>query len=218
MIRKIALTVGGVALAAVGASFLTAQQPDLPAIGDLVPAANAAEVEIKDMTLGNKDAKVQVIEYASYTCSHCATFHDTTFKDLKRDFIDTGKIGFTYREVYWDRYALWAGLVARCGGDMRFFGLTDLILDSQREWSGQPSAAKVADKLRGYGRQAGLSDAQLDACMQDADMAQALVAWSDQNVKADKVKGTPALVINGQPYSNMAYSKLKAILEAELAK
>lgn len=219
MIRKIALSLGALALVGVGAAFMAAQQPGLPAIDrGLVSAANAAEIEIADMSIGNPDAKVSVIEYASYTCSHCANFHETTFKELKRDFIDTGKIHFTYREVYWDRYALWAGLVARCGGDMRFFGLVDLILGNQRDWATAKTPREVADKLSALGRKAGLSNDQLDVCMQDADMAEALIAWSDKNVKAAKVKGTPTLVINGKTHSNMSYDKLKALLEEELAK
>lgn len=214
MIRKIALTFGGIALAATGAAWLSVQQP---ALGGFVAPANAAEVEIKEMTIGNPDAKVKVTEYASFTCGHCSTFHEEVYKDLKRDFIDTGKISFTFREVYWDRYALWAGLVSRCGGEMRFFGLVELMMENQRDWAGAKSPAEVADKLRALGRKAGLSNDQLDSCMQDEATAKALIEWSDTNSKAAGIEGTPSLVINGKLYKNMSYKKLKALLEEKLA-
>ena len=75
--------------------------------------APAATTEIQDMTLGNPDSAVQIIEYASYTCPHCAAFDQGPFQQLKADYIDNDKIGFTYREVYFDRYGLWASMVSR---------------------------------------------------------------------------------------------------------
>jgi protein-disulfide isomerase len=66
--------------------------------------APAAAAEVKDFSLGPADAKVEVIEYASFTCPHCAAFHADVYPKLKADYIDTGKIKFTYREVYFDKY------------------------------------------------------------------------------------------------------------------
>ncbi|MGB1209346.1 MAG: thioredoxin domain-containing protein, partial [Paracoccaceae bacterium] len=80
---------------------------------DLAGAANAQSATseppvVQDMILGNPDAPIEVIEYASYTCPHCASFHANQFKQLKENYIDTGKIKFVYREVYFDRPGLWA--------------------------------------------------------------------------------------------------------------
>ena len=91
-------------------------------------AANAQESDdteidtstIVEMTMGNKNAKVTFIEYASFTCPHCASFHKDQFKQLKADYIDTGKVHFVYRDVYFDQFGLWAALVARCGGPGAF--------------------------------------------------------------------------------------------------
>ena len=86
------------------------------------------------MTLGAEDAPVEVIEYASFTCPHCANFHETVFDQLKANYIDTGKVKFTYREVYFDKYGMWASLIARCGDDPdRFFGITDMLYSTQDE-------------------------------------------------------------------------------------
>ena len=156
--------------------------------------------------------------YASFTCSHCAAFHATTFKPLKAEFIDTGKVEFTLREVYFDRYGLWAAMMARCGGDMRYFGITDILFETQQKWAGSEDPNVVVENIKKIGRTAGMDDATLDACMKDGAMAEALVARFEENMKADGVEGTPTLFINGTKHANMDYAALKSLIEAELAK
>lgn len=178
----------------------------------------AAPLEIKDFALGPDDAKVKMVEYASFTCPHCADFHSDVFKALKTDYIDTGKVRFEYREVYFDRYGLWAAMVARCGGEMRYFGITDILFSTQRDWAASDDPAVVVENLKKIGRTAGMDDATLDACMKDGAKAEALVARFEANMKADDVQGTPTIFINGTKHSNMSYADLKVILDAELAK
>ncbi|MDP2082483.1 MAG: DsbA family protein [Pseudotabrizicola sp.] len=185
---------------------------------ETAPAADVPAIEVKDMTLGPVDAKVTVIEYASYTCPHCATFHANVFKDLKKDYIDTGKIHFIYREVYFDRYGLWASMVARCGGDMKYFGVQEMLYKDVQTWAGSDDPNVVVGNLKKIGRTAGMDDAQLDACMQDGAMAQAMVDRFEASMKEHDVQGTPTLVINGTKHSNMTYAEMKTILDAELAK
>ena len=151
------------AVALVAAIGYFAWQGTQPAETALLPigtaeAQEAGDVDtsgILEMSLGNPDAAVTVIEYASFTCPHCRNFHMGPYKDLKADYIDTGKIHFIYREVYFDRYGLWAGMLARCGGEERYFGLVDLIYESQSVWAQGASPAEVADNLRRLGRTAG---------------------------------------------------------------
>ena len=106
---------GAVAAAALlvgGYAFLGQGGSNVPA--NPLGAANAqtaAEIDtstIVEMQIGNPEAAVTVIEYASYTCPHCARFHEGPYKQLKAEYIDTGKINFIYREVYFDRFGLWA--------------------------------------------------------------------------------------------------------------
>lgn len=189
-------------------------------IGAAFAQDDAAEIDtstIPDMVKGSADAPVTVIEYASFTCPHCATFHEDVLPQLKRDYIDTGKVHYIYREVYFDRYGLWAGMVARCGGEMRYFGIADMIYERQREWTQGDSPAAVAENLRRIGRTAGLDDAQLDACLTDADKAQALVAAYEDNATRDGIQGTPSFVIDGQMYSNRSYGELRTILDEKIA-
>ncbi|WP_435164711.1 DsbA family protein [Falsirhodobacter sp. 1013] len=171
---------------------------------------------IADMTMGQKDAPVQVIEYGSYTCPHCADFHANVMDKLKADYIDTGKVQFTFREVYFDRYGLWAAMMARCGGEMRYFGIADILYDTQRDWAASSDPAVVVQNLKKIGRQAGMDDAALDQCMQDGAMAQALVDTYEANVKKDGVEGTPTIFVNGTKHSNMSYDDLKKIIDGEL--
>lgn len=191
---------------------------DAGATQNAAPAADAPAIEIKDMTLGPVDAKVTLIEYASYTCPHCANFHANVFKDLKRDYIDTGKIHFIYREVYFDRYGLWASMVARCGGEMKYFGVQDLLYSNVQEWAASDDPNVVVENLKKIGRTAGMTDAQLDACMQDGAKAQAMVDHFEASMQEYDVQGTPTLVVNGTKHSNMTYADLKALIDAELAK
>ncbi len=181
-------------------------------------ATPAAPIDLQDMTMGQADAPITLIEYASFTCSHCANFHETVLENLKKDYIDTGKVKFAYREVYFDRYGLWATIVARCGGEMRYFGISDILFNTQREWAASDDPNVVVENLKKIGRTAGMDNAQLDACLKDGAMAQALVDRSDAQMKEFDVKGTPTLIINGTTHPNMAYDDLKKILDAELAK
>jgi protein-disulfide isomerase len=179
--------------------------------------AEAPAVEIKDMVLGQEDAPVTLIEYASYTCPHCATFHANVFKDLKRDYIDTGKVRLVYREVYFDRYGLWAAMIARCGGDMRYFGIQEMLYAQQSEWTASDDPNVVVNNLKTIGKTAGMDDATLDACLQDGAKAQAMVEHYEKVMAEFDVKGTPTLVINGTLHSNMSYADLRTLLDAELA-
>lgn len=181
---------------------------------DATPAAR----EVPEMVLGSADAKVTVTEYASFTCPYCARFHDEVFKTIKADYIDTGKVRFVYREVFFDRYGLWAAMVARCDGSARYFGISDILFGQQREWSGSDDPAVVAENLRRIGRTAGMEDATLDACLNDGEMAQALVANYQKNATADNVNSTPSFIIGGTQYGNMGLAEMRALLDAELAK
>jgi protein-disulfide isomerase len=179
--------------------------------------AAAAPVVIPDMVIGSPDAPVKMTEYASYTCPHCQSFHENVFKSLKADYIDTGKVQFTFREVYFDRYGLWAAMMARCGGDMKYFGISSILYDTQSEWLSADDSTVVIENLKKIGRTAGMDDATMDACFNDQVKAEAMVAAYQANATADGVEGTPTLIINGVKHQNMSYDDLKAILDPLIA-
>lgn len=221
------LLLGGVAAVGLGGWYMTRNRsattvafPDAPLPGAANAQTTSGDVDtssIPDMISGNPDATVEVIEYASFTCPHCATFHTGAYKKLKAEYIDTGKIKFIYREVYFDRFGLWASLVARCGGEDKFFGIADLIYADQAGWTRAGDPAAIVGELRKIGRLAGLDDEALEACLQDGDRAQALVAWYQENAEEDGIDSTPSFLINGKKYSNMSYENMKETIDAALA-
>ncbi|MFX0541645.1 DsbA family protein [Roseovarius sp. S4756] len=187
---------------------------------DAEGTAEYADVDtssITEMTMGPEDAKVTITEYASFTCPHCATFHQTTFQSLKRDYIDTGKVHFIYRDVYFDRVGLWASMLARCAGPVRFFGISGMLYEQQQEWLNADDPVTISNNLRRIGKVAGLEEDQINACLEDADKAETLLAWFNQNKDADDISSTPTLMINGQQYGNMAYADLQEIIDEKLA-
>jgi protein-disulfide isomerase len=183
----------------------------------LAQEAATADTGPGDFSLGSPDAPVKIVEYASFTCPHCANFHDTVFGKLKTEYIDTGKVHFTLREVYFDRYGLWAALVARCGGEMRYFGIHDMLFAKQAEWAASDDPAQVVKNLKTIGLAAGLDDAAMEVCLNDTANAEALIKQFQTNMEADGVEGTPTIFVNGAKHSNMTYDELKTIIDAELA-
>lgn len=176
-----------------------------------------ADMILPDRVLGSEDAPVTVVVYSSYTCPHCANFHADQFKNLKAEYIDTGKVRYVHREVYFDRYALWGGMIANCGGDTRYFGIAAMLYEQQKDWIGSGDGDEILGNLRRMGKTAGLSDDEIDACFADQEMATKLVATYQSTAEADGINATPTLVIDGEKHSNMSYDALKDIIEERLA-
>ena len=218
------LVLGGIAVAAIAGGGLIWKFSS-PGTTPINPVADApgqpADVDtsaIVEMTMGPEDAKVTIVEYASFTCPHCARFHQGPFKQMKADYIDKGLVHFIYRDVYFDRFGLMAAQIARCGGRERFFGIADMLYSQQRDWiAGGDDPAKIVENLRKIGKVAGLRDETLEACLGDKDKAEMLVAWYNQNAQADNIRATPSFIINGEPYSNRSYEDFKKIIDAKLA-
>ncbi|MFQ6550729.1 DsbA family protein [Aestuariibius insulae] len=215
--RRAVLALGGAAFVGGGAYLLTRPMAGDQTFIGAVEAQQAADVDtsgIIEMVQGAEDAPVTITEYASFTCPHCATFHANQYPQLKEEFIDTGKVRFTYRDVYFDRPGLWAAMIARCDPN-RFFGIAGMLYERQGEWT-QGDGPTIAENLKRIGIAAGLDAERVEACLADGDTAQALVAWYQQNAAADNVQATPTLVVNGETMSNMSYEDLKAVIEEEL--
>ena len=208
--KRILTTAALAAVLAAGGSWVLSPsaQPPLGAAG-----AQEAASPVVDMTLGQADAPVEIIEYGSFTCPHCAAFEETVFPQIKENYIDTGKVKFTFREAYFNKYDMWASLMARCGGEMKYFGIVDMIYSTQNEWARQSSEQDVADAIRKMGLQAGIGQEELDACMQDGEQLKALVAWYQGNVEKDGFNSTPSFIVDGELHSNMPYDEFSKLLD-----
>lgn len=216
--RTLLLGIAGAAvIAATGGWISMRQTPAQSLIATPAQADTATDVELlPDVVLGSADAPVTLIEYASYTCPHCADFHERVFVNLKRDYIDTGKVKFILREVYFDKFGLWGGQIAQCAGDMKYYGIADMLYSEQKKWIGDGKEATIAENLRKIGLRAGLSKEQIETCLNDTARAERMVVTFQKHMQDDQIEGTPTMVIDGQKYDNMAYDDLKKILDAKL--
>jgi protein-disulfide isomerase len=168
-----------------------------------------------DMTMGDPKAPVTMIEYASVACPHCARFDIDVFPAFKAKYIDSGQVYYVAREALTADPGIAAAgfLTARCAGKDKYFQVVDAIYRAQEQifTGGQPRAV-----LLGIARNAGLSDAQFDACINDQKTLAAIDERWDGYVKNDKIESTPTFVINGQVYDQGEMSL--AELDAAVAK
>lgn len=169
-----------------------------------------------DIVLGNADAPVTVIEYASLTCPHCAGFHIQTWPEFKANYVDTGKVRFIMREVYFDQYGLRASMISRCAGEQAFYPLIDQYLKLQDRWTRVPDGQRI-DEIRKIGRINGLSNEAMNSCMSDNAFAEKLIADFQTNTEADGVTSTPTFVVNGDMFTgNMSYAEFSARVDKYL--
>ncbi len=166
----------------------------LAGTGSVAPLAQS-ESWPGDRFIGAADATVTVIEYASLTCPHCASFHNDTLPRLKQAYIDTGKVKLIYRDFPIDGLALRAAMLARCSEPAQYFGLIEVLYRNQESWSrvSDPIAA-----LHRIGRLAGMSDQKIDACLNDREAGDTILGARLRASKEHDVNTTPTFIINGQ--------------------
>ena len=148
-----------------------------------------------DIELGNKNAKVTIIEYASMTCSHCATFHEKTWPILKQKWIDTGKVRFILREFPLDPLATAGFMLARCAGNDKYYPIVDLLFSQQKNWA---FSNKPVEALLSLVKQAGFSQESFEACLKNQQIYDAVNAVRDRAAQKLGVSSTPTFFINGQ--------------------
>ena len=147
-----------------------------------------------EMALGDEKAPVTIIEYASMTCPHCADFHASTYPELKKRYIDTGKVRFIFREFPLDQLALAGFLLARCAGPDKYFPMIDTLFQMQKEWVTQ----KPLPPLLAIAKQAGLSEQQFNECLQNKTLIDGLEDVRQRGMKLG-VQSTPSFFIQGKP-------------------
>ncbi|MFQ5955022.1 MAG: DsbA family protein [Kiloniellales bacterium] len=182
------------------------------AAGTVAAQLAQAEPWSDDRSLGAADAPVTMIEYASLTCPHCASFHKETLPRLMEEYIDTGKVKLIYRDFPFDELALRAAMMARCAEPARFFGLIEVLFRGQDHWSRakDPMAA-----LRRIGRMAGMSNEKFDACMADRKVEVAILGGRLKAAREQEVNSTPTFFINGHKVAgNQPYEVFDEILRS----
>jgi len=166
-----------------------------------------------DVPVGG-DSAVTIIEYASLTCPHCATFHETIYTPFKPDYIDTGKVRFIYRDYPLDNAALAATVIARCGGEKKYIGYIDLFMEQQEKWR---SAEKPLEELKRLAKFGGLTSEKIDACLADTDLGQSILDRARVGQDVLKVTATPTVLINGKKFEGpMSLEGFKAAVDDAL--
>ena len=199
------------------------------------PAANwTARVALSPIgghVMGNPAAPTKLVEYVSYTCSHCAHFVGEASAPLKADYVKGGKVSVEVRNAVRDKYDLTAALLARCGGPKRFFGNHEALFANQDAWMDQlqaydRGAAKPSDQvaaLRDIGRNTGLytlmakrgfTPAQLDACIANPAAMKQILAMTDEAWNKVKISGTPGFTVNGALVAGASWDSLRDALPA----
>lgn len=159
-----------------------------------------AEREVVERSIGAADAKVQIIEYASLTCPHCAMFHKEILPKIKTNYVDTGKVRLTFRDFPLDQVALKAAVIAHCSGGDRYFRFLDALFSSQDTWR---RAKDPIGSIKQLARVGGLPEAEIDACLADPKMEEAVLKMSLEGQQKFNVSSTPTFVINGKSHSGV---------------
>jgi protein-disulfide isomerase len=165
-----------------------------------VAAQSAAAAELMvppplgDRVLGKDDAPVTVIEYASMTCPHCAHFAETTYKELKKRYIDTGKVKYIFREFPLDPLAAGASMLARCADKDKFYPLIETLFQLQQTWA----VEKPIPPLMAIAKQAGFTEQSFNACLSDQKMLNDIQAEQKRATDKFGVNSTPTIFVNGK--------------------
>ena len=168
--------------------------PQVAGTGDVPIAELMTPGPLGDEVLGAANAPVTIIEYASMTCPHCSHFHETTFPELKKKYIDTGKVRFIFREFPLDPLAAAGSMLARCAGSDKYFPLIDALFSQQKDWVVQ----KPLVPMLAIAKQAGFTQQTFDECLANQKMLDGIEESRTRAGQKFGVSSTPTFFINGK--------------------
>jgi protein-disulfide isomerase len=176
--------------------------------------AQSSGQQLEDIVLGDPDAPITVIEYASMTCPHCASFHTDTLPQLKEQYIDTGKVKFILREFPLDNLAAAASLLARCVEQDKYYDFVDVLFEKQSQWA---NADDPLQELRQISKLAGFTEARFNSCLRDQEKLDYIQQVRDTGNQKYDIRSTPTLIINGQKLEgNQSISALQQVIDPML--
>ena len=180
-----------------------------------VMAADAAKAPpvYREYVQGDPKAKVVVIEYASLTCPHCAHFQEVDYPQLKKEYIDTGKIKFVFRDFPLDGLAMGAALLARCAPNDRGKTMIELMFKNQNEWM---RSEKPLEILRGYAQLSGMESADVEACLKNEAILKEINEVREKAMTLYKVKSTPSFFVGETIVEGADYAALKKAIDKQL--
>ena len=159
-----------------------------------LPLALSAQA-LDDPVLGNKDAPVTIIEFASLSCPHCAAFHRERFPWLKKNFIDTGKVRFIFRDFPLNRAALLGSMLAHCADRPQYFAYLGLLFERQESWA---FAESVEEALASLAQLAGMGRSRFESCLRDEELADQIIQSRLESQNEYDIESTPSFAIGGK--------------------
>jgi protein-disulfide isomerase len=184
----------------------------------LAQTVNEAELvtpgPLGDKILGEENAPVTIVEYASMTCGHCANFHKRTYPDLKADYIDTGKVRFIFREFPLDPVAAGAFMLARCAPADKYFEIVDIMFEQQRAWAFTDNPYQ---SMLDFSKQIGFTKESFEECLGNQDLLDAIEAVKNRGANEFGVDSTPTFFINGEKHSGaLSIEEMGKLIDANL--
>lgn len=161
---------------------------------DPSPAELAQPGPEGDIVLGSDKAPVTIIEYASMTCPHCAHFSETTFPQLQKRYIDTGKVRFIFREFPLDALAAAGFMLARCAGNDKFMPIVETLFAKQSDWV----VKQPIEPLKAIAKQFGFTEESFNQCLANQKILNDIQAVRDRAAEKLGVNSTPTFFINGK--------------------
>ncbi len=147
-----------------------------------------------DVVLGSDKAPVTIYEYASMTCPHCAHFSEETFPELKKRYIDTGKVKFIFREFPLDALAAAGFMLARCAGNDKFMPIIETLFAKQGDWV----VKEPIEPLKSIAKQFGFTEESFNQCLANQKVLDGIQAVRDRAVQKFTVNSTPTFFVNGK--------------------
>lgn len=187
----------------------------------LVTAANAQSVAdlmeeqaLPDMVMGDENAPVTIIEYASMTCPHCATFHAKTLPGIKEKYVDTGKVKLILREFPFDPRAAAAFMLARCAPPAQYYPMIDVLFQQQREWA---TAEDARAPLMQIAKLAGFTQESFEACLKNQELLDKVRQVQQKAANDYGVQSTPTFFINGEKHTGaLTVEEMSTIIDGLL--
>lgn len=202
------LLVAGAALGLIGVPGLASAQEKVDVEALMQPNP------LGEKSLGDPNAPVTVIEYASMTCSHCQHFQETTFQPFKEKYVDTGKVYYILREFPLDPLAAAAIMLARCAPNDGYFPMVDLLFSKQREWAFVDDPVTA---LLNLAKQTGFTEDTFKACLTNQELLDGVNAVRDRAAEKFGVNATPTFFINGEKHPGaLSLEELDGIIEPML--
>lgn len=172
---------------------ITQKVPEEPAQDVSLSATNyPARVENGLLTLGAPDAPVTIMEFSSLSCPHCSTFHKGSLKNIKTDYVDTGKVKFIFQDFPLNQQALHGSMLLRCVDGQTRYELMELLFDQQEQWAFD---VDHQTKLKQYAALVGVSNDKADACMSDTNTEQSILTLMKAVSQRYSITSTPSFVL-----------------------